>query len=226
MSQPNPLHLYEEIMLLSLRDEKGTVEIACSELAIAGAVLAELLMEGLISVEDTRKRLVDVRDIRPAGDPIVDECLDRMASGKRRASLQTWVSRLAGIKDLRHKAAGRLCERGILSAEKDKVLLVFTRRIYPELDPGPEREIVERVRRALFTDDPQVDPRTVVLISLAHRVGLLAGPFGRKEIRVREKRIEQLINGELTGQATKEVIAAAQVAVMVASMAAVIAASS
>jgi hypothetical protein len=63
-----------------------------------------------------------------------------------------------------------------------------------------------------------VDPRTVVLISLANAAGLLSENFGRKEIRSRKKRVEQIVNGEVTGTATKEVIAACEAATMVAVM--------
>jgi hypothetical protein len=41
MTDLDRLFLYEEIMLLALRDEKGTVVTSFSEYAVAGAVLAE-----------------------------------------------------------------------------------------------------------------------------------------------------------------------------------------
>ncbi len=132
--------------------------------------------------------------------------------------MQTWVSRLAGTKNLRHKVARQLCDRGILRADEDKVLFIFTRQVYPEIDPLPEKQIVDRLRTAIFTDHDQLDPRTVVLISLANGADLLNQTFGRKEVRSRKKRIEQIVNGELTGKATKNVIAACQAAVMVAAI--------
>jgi len=218
MTDLKPLFLYEEIMLLALRDEEGTVATGYSEYVVAGAILAELLLDRRISVEDTRKRLVAVQNGKPTGDPIIDECLERIAAAKRRGSLQTWVSRLAGAKDLRHKVARRLCDRGILRADEDKVLLIFKRRVYPAIDPLPEKKIVERLRRAIFTDCDQLDPRTVVLISLANGGDLLNQTFGRKDVKARKNRIERIVNGELTGKATKEVIAACQAAVMVAAI--------
>ena len=69
---------------------------------------------------------------------------------------------------------------------------------------------------AIFTDSAEIEPRTVVLISLANGADLLSNNFGRKEIKNRKKRIEQIINGEITGRATKEAIAACQVALIVA----------
>ena len=212
------LSLYEEIMLLALRDEEGTIATGFTEHLVAGAILAELLLDGRISLEDTRKQLVDLQDGKPTGDPIIDECLERMATAKRRGSLQTWVSRLASIKKLRHKVARRLCDRRILRAGEDKVLFIFTRLVYPEIDPMPEKKIVDRLRAAIFTDRDDIDPRTVLLLSLADGSDLLRQTFGRKEIRARKKRIEKIANGDLTGKATKEVIAACQTAVMVAAI--------
>ncbi len=40
------LFLYEEAMLLALRDEKGTVMTSFPDQVVAGAVLAELLLDG------------------------------------------------------------------------------------------------------------------------------------------------------------------------------------
>lgn len=216
MTNEKPLHLYEEIMLLALRDEKGTMAASFPEQVVAGAVLAELLLDNRIAVEGTRRQMVDIIDHGPVGDPVIDECLGKMAAAKRRASLKAWVQRLAQVKQLRHKVARQLCERGILRADEDKVLLLFTRRVYPEVNPKPEREILRRLRKAIFTDQRRLDPRTVVLVSLASGADLLRQAFGRKELRPRKKRIEQITNGDVTGKATKEVIAACQAAVMVA----------
>jgi len=218
MAKGKPLFLYEEIMLLALRDEEGTITTGFPEQVVAGAILAELLLDCRISVEDTRKQLVDLQNKKPTGDPIIDECLEKMSAGKRRASLQTWISRLAGTKNLRHKVARQLCDRGILHADEDKVLFIFKRLVYPEIDPLPEKKIVDRLRAAIFTDRDQLDPRTVVLISLANGSDLLRHTFGRKDVKTRKKRIEQIVNGELTGKATKEIIAACETAVMFAAI--------
>ena len=218
MVREKPLFLYEEIMLLALRDEKGTIATGFPEQVVAGAVIAELLLDNRISVEDTRKQLVEIINERPVGDPVIDECLEKMATAKRRASLKTWVQRLAGVKNLRHKVARQLCDRGILRADEDKVLLLFKRRIYPEIDPMPEKKIIERLRTAIFTDHHRLDPRTVVLVSLASGSDLLRQPFGRKEIKTRKERIEQIANGDMTGKATKEVIAACQTALIIAAI--------
>ena len=213
------LFLYEEIMLLALRNQKGTVATSFSEHAVAGAVLAELLLDRRITLDQRRKKMVELHSAAPTGDPIIDECLERMTSARRPASLRTWVTRLARIKKLRHKVARQLCNRGILRADEDKVAFIFTRKVYPEINPGPEREIVNRVRAAILSGEERLDARTVALIALADGGGLLGEVLGRREVKARKKRIARIVEGEAAGRATRDAIAACRTAAMVAVMA-------
>ena len=211
------LFLHEEIMLLALRDEEGTIASGTMyQYAIGAAVLAELLLNKRIAVgQPRRKKLVDLISSQSFGEPLIDQCLEKISNAKRRASLQSWVSRFAGVKNLKHRVALQLCERGILRATEDKILLIFTRKIYPEVNPEPERKLIERLRQAIFTDSRDVDPRTVVLVSLANSTGLLKVVFDKKELKGRKARIKEISDGEITGKAAKEAIEAMQAAVMV-----------
>ena len=214
----NPLFLQEEILLLALRDEEGTIASGTMyQYAIGAALLAELLLSRRIEVEQSGKRkLVNLISPSPLGEPLIDECLEKVIRAKRRAVLQTWVSRFAGVKNLKHRVARQLCRRGILRTDEDKVLLLFTRKIYPEVNPGPERELIGRLRYAIFTDADDIEPRTVVLLSLANSTGLLKVVFDKKELKGRKARIKQIVDGEITGKAATEAIQAMQAAVMVA----------
>ena len=218
MRSQNGLFLHEEVMLLALRDEEGTVASGTMyQYAIGAAVLAELLLNERLTVEQIRKRkLVNLVSSMPLGDPLIDECLEKIGRAKRRAALQTWVSRFAGVKNLKHRVAQRLCDRGILRASEDKILLIFTRKIYPEINPEPERELIERLRQAIFTDIEDIDSRTMILVSLAKSVDLLKVVFDKKELKRRKARIERIIKGEITGKAAAEAIQAMQAAIMVA----------
>ena len=220
MATQDDLWLHEEIMLLALRDEEGTIAAGpMYQYAIGAAVLAELLLNQRIAVAQSgKKRLVDLVSSIPLDEPLLDRCLEKITSAKRRAALQTWVSRFAGVKNLKHLVAQRLCRRGILKADEDKVLLIFTRKIYPEVNPEPERKLIERLRQAIFTDATDVDSRTVVLVSLANSASLLNVVFDKKMLKARKTRIKQIVNGEITGKAAQEAIQAMQAAVMVACM--------
>ena len=218
MARQPVLTLAEELTLLALRDEKGTFQADLFEYTVAAALVSELILRHRITVDQEKKKLVNLVSPEKVGDPLLDECLERMHSAKRRASLRDWVLRLARLKKLRHRVALQLCQRGILKAEQDKVLLVFTRKIFPEIDRRPETALVETLRQAIFTDTAAVAPRTTVLISLAHETGLLKRVFDRKLLQGRKTRIEQLIKGELTGKAAKVAIQAVQAALFVVIM--------
>ncbi len=211
------LYLHEEIMLLALRDEEGTIEFgSMSGYALGGAILAELLLAGRISVEEGKKKLVNVVSDEPIGEPVIDEYVQKIARAKRRAVVQNWVHSFTSLKNLHHRIAQGLCDRGILRADKGKVLLIFRRKVYPEINPQPKRRLIERLRKAIFSNSVRVDPRTTILISLANGANLLRIPFDKKDLKKRKKRIEQLTYGELMGKATADAVQAAQAAVTVA----------
>lgn len=221
MSRSNDLFLHEEVMLLALRDEKGTVESGAHYThAIAGAVIAELLLNERIRIErpKKKKKLVVVSSATQLGDPLIDEILAKIDDSKKPRRIEEWVGRIAGTKNLKHRVAEQLCRRGILKVDQDKVLLIFNRTIYPEVDPRPENAIIERMRSAIFTELDDVDPRTAILISLANAADLLKYTFEKKKLKERKARIEAIANGDVVGQATKEAIQAMQAAVMVAVM--------
>jgi len=220
MSRSDSLYLHEEILLLALRDDKGTIAAGpMYQYAIGGAVLAELLLGGRVRIETVKKRaMVTLADPTLIGDPIIDECLEKVRTSKKRAVAQTWVARFASLKNLKHRVAEGLCDRGILQEEDAKVLLVFTRKTYPELNPVPERALVERLRQAIFTDTDDIEARTVVLASLANSAGVLRAVFDKKELKGRKDRIEKIVNGEVIGKATQEAIQAVQAAVTMATI--------
>ena len=96
-----PLFLHEEAMLIALRDARGTVELGSMyQYALAGAMLAELLLNRRVSIADDKKKLVDLVSSKPLGDEVLDECLRKVVTAKRRASAQTWVQRFCSLKNL------------------------------------------------------------------------------------------------------------------------------
>jgi hypothetical protein len=205
-------------MLLALKDEEGTIASGVMyNYAVGGAVIAELLIQQRIVVEERRrKKFVSLTNYEPLDEVLINEWMIKINSSKRQKTIQDWVSAIANTKDLKHRIALRLCQRGILKMDERKILGLFTRRVYPEINPTPESHIIERLRNAIFTDTDEVDSRTIILTSLAHSTGILPVIFDKKETKQRKRRIEQIINGEITGQATKEAVEAMQAAVMTA----------
>ena len=215
------LMLHEEVMLLALREDKGTIERgAWYQHAAAGAVLAELsLAERVRIVADGKKRTIEVLSAEPLGDELTDEWLARIAEDKKVRTAGHWVSKIAGTKDLKGRIARTLAERGILRVDEDKILLLFTREVYPEMDPGPEEALRGRLREAVIDRADEVDPRTSVLLSLAMGTGLINLVFDRSERREHKQRIEDIVNGEACGRAARDLVAATQMVIMMSCIA-------
>lgn len=231
MNDRPELRLHEEVLLLALKDEKGTPHATQYGFALGGALLAELLLEERLILEEAPRRKplkpgkkpsyrVAIDDPKPLADPILDECLHRVASSKKTRSPEDWVMRFARLKDLKRRIAVGLCRKGILREREDRILLLFRRTAYPTLDGAPERRLVERLTDAVAGDSLDLDARTAVLVALCHGTGLLKPVLGKDLVKRRKDRIEEITEGDLIGEATKAAVQAAQAAVIAASTAA------
>jgi Golgi phosphoprotein 3 len=210
------LSLAEELLLLALNDEKGTVLMVGSmglSYGLAGALLIELVEAGLLRIEG--KDLV----APPAGsarDEILDEVLGVIRSAKRTRDLKYWVGKIgrSGGK-LKKKLLARLVDRRILQQEDHRLLLIFPTKRYPQTNPMPEYGIRERIRSGL-RGMTSPDERTVALISLVQACDLTGTLFDKGERREAKKRAKEISAGQPVGSAVARVIEAAKAAVVAA----------
>jgi Golgi phosphoprotein 3 len=217
------LFLHEEILLLVLRDETGTFFSKMYLPALGAALIAELLLAKRVEIEGGKKGTIRLLDSRPMGEPTLDEAMEKLRTAKRSAPLKTWVQRFSHIPKLQHKVAAGLCRKRILKEDEDQVLLLFRRKIYPQVDSRPERRVIDRLRRAIFSESREIEPRTVILLSLAKSADLLSIPFEKRALKERKERIKKIVEGDLLGKAAKEVVEAVQAAILVTMMIPVIA---
>ena len=212
-----PLPLYEEILLLALDDDKGTADGAgFYAKAMGGAILAELAMTGAISIADDKHKKVSLGKRNHLDDPILEECRTMVAEEKKSKKAAEWVMKFSGLKDLKNRGARQLVDKGILTEDTSTVLRVFKRTIFPEVDGGPEKELRERMKKAIFTSSTNLEARTVVIVALAQAAGMLNKIFPKKKLKERKKRLEILTKGQLAGKATTEAVQAVQAAIAVA----------
>lgn len=212
--------LHEEILLLALSDRDGVVKIGSwYAQAVGGAVVAELLLAGRARVAaEGKKHRLQIVSREPLGDPLADEWLELIAADEKQRKLATWVSRIANTRKLKHRVAMGLVQKGVLKAAEESLLLVFKRKVYPEIDPAPERDARERLRAAVLGDAPEVDVRTVALLSLAKAVDLLPVVFAKKELKAHKRRIADLVSGELAGEAVRETVEAIHAVIVTAAI--------
>jgi SAM-dependent methyltransferase len=211
------LKLHEELLLLALREREGTTMGDAWPTAIGAALLAELVAAGRVALRpDGKKLFVDPADPRPPGEPLLDECLAKVIAATRRAQAAAWIARFSGAKQLKARIAQGLCRQGVLRADERTILLLFKQEIYPEVDPRPEREIRERLRRLIFAETTRRDERTLLLLSLADAVGLLPSLFEKRQFKERRKWVAQLVADEPLGRRVREILQARQAAISAA----------
>lgn len=213
------LSLQHEILLLALKDDQGTFSSGMFLYAVGGAMVSELLLQDRIVANDDKKEVVAVVDTATTGDPLLDELLAMIVESKQHYGLQHWVSKAANLPNLKHRIAEQLCDLGVLQQDEQKVLWLFTRKVYPELDGSYEDGVRARMAKVMFNTTAEPDAQTAILIALAHHAGLLPPNFAPEELRQHKDRIKQLADGKiLASGATKATIQAVQTAVMMAAI--------
>jgi len=211
------MRLHEELLLLALREREGTTHWVSWPTAVGAALLAELVAAGRVALPtDGKKQFVEAVDRRPLGDPLLDECLAKVAAAPRRAQVAVWIARFAGVKELKGRIAQGLCRQGVLRSDERSVLLLFKQRIYPEVDPRPEQEVRDRLRRLVFAETTRRDQRTLLLLSLADAGGLLPLLFEKRQLKERREWVAELVAGEPLGRRVREIVAAQHAAAVAA----------
>lgn len=217
------LYLQEELLLLALRDREGTNALNLLHMALGAGLMAELMLQDRIEVRgEKRKARVHHKPGKPLGDPILDDCLSRIANAKRLARPTVQLSRFTQMSKLKHRVAAGLCRLGVLREDEKKVLLLFTRKIYPEVNPKPERALIARLESAIFNRSAEIDVRTRALLSIAHSVRLLPLIFDKKQIKEQKKHIEALVAQDPIGSWIKTLLEEAQAAAAAAGASTVI----
>jgi Golgi phosphoprotein 3 len=211
------LNLAEELLLLALNEEKGTVLLRAQTAlpyGLAGALLIELVEAGLLRFEG--KNLV----ASPSGyaqDELLEEVLAKIRSSRRTHTLKYWVLRMgrSGGK-IKKKLLTRLVEKRILQREEYRVLGIFPTQHYPEADSRPEFEIRRRMQSGILRGGTR-DEGTAVLISLAYACDLIGLIFEKGERREAKRIAKEITKSQPVGSAVAHAVAAIKAAVIIAS---------
>lgn len=197
MKSNQSLLLHQEVLLLALRDDEGTFQGNMPTLAVVGAMISELAMMGRIRIGSDKRRLVSVVNARSTDDAILDELLAKIVASSKQRAMVEWVGVGATLKNLTQRVAKQLCQLKILRNEEQKLMWVFTRQIYPEINPKHERAIKNRMSKLMFGQTAQHDDRTTALVALAKHTGLLRSNFDRDRLKRNQQRIARVANGDM-----------------------------
>jgi hypothetical protein len=213
------LILAEQLLLLFLDDEKGSDQASWGgDPGLAGAILLDLTAERALTEDDGD--LVAAPGAAP-DHPLLAAAHGVIETSHKRRNAKRWVGRLPKeLKPLRERTAERLVEHGILTEERRKLLGLFPSTRFPEADPGPERELRERLRAVLLTER-QPTPQDAMLIALLmpyDQIERLVPRDRRKDARQRAKEVAE---GGAAAKAVDETIKGIQAAVIASTTAAI-----
>jgi hypothetical protein len=215
--------LAEDLLLLLTDDDTGKLAASSTEVdvALGGALLAELALMDRVDVagadERVREGRLVVRDANPTADSLLDEAL-AIVEHKEGKKPKSVVARLG--KGLRVRLYDRLVQGGVLRAEGDRVLGIFPTHRWPATDAAHEVS----VRTGLATglrDGATADERTGALVALLHALKVEdkvveAGSVGltKKVLNANARRIAE---GDWAAKAVRQAIEDTDTAVIAAS---------
>ncbi len=200
--------LHEELLLMALDEEKGTIRATNYKYAVCAGLLAELVLEGRATLErgskPSKDRIIPA-DPRLLSDDLLDEVLRKVHGAKRTRSPKDWVAKLSQMGGLRRRVGTGLVRRGVLRERDSRILLLIPWTYYPLLDPAPKRRLVERIRAAVVGDEP-LDDRTAIAVAVASVTGVLKPALGKQVVKARKDRIERITEDQYLAAATKKAV--------------------
>ncbi|NGN96006.1 GPP34 family phosphoprotein [Nocardioides sp. KC13] len=209
----------EDLLLLVLDDDKGTLTSSWVQQALGGAILTELVMTGSVQVMPkaglTPAKAVALPGHRP-DEPILAAAYDALAT--KPLTAKNAVSDLG--KGLHEALAARLCDRNILKRRDEKILGLFPRTTWPAADSTHENAVRSQLAAVLVqgaTPDARTGPLIALLssIDLAHRV-VDTRAVGSGTVK---KRAKEIAHGDWAAKGVREVmdeVVAVMTTVMVA----------
>ncbi|MGE0297051.1 GOLPH3/VPS74 family protein [Pseudonocardia sp.] len=213
----------EDLLLLLTDDTTGALSKSGSETdtALAGALLVELAILGRVDVTGSGR--LTVHDPAPTGDALLDAALARLRE-REGAKPKNVLGKLA--KGLRGELYDQLAGRGVLRAERRRVVGVWPVRRWPAAD-GAHEATVRADLRSVLLEGRDPDERTGALVALLHairavRVGVDARQHGasRRDVARRAKEVAEGSWGSAAvRKAVDEMTAAVTVAVVAAGVA-------
>jgi hypothetical protein len=202
----------EDLLLLLLDDQSGKPQTGHLEIALGGAVLVDLAMEGLVEVASHGSfwgsaKLRRVPGAMPA-DRILAGALGTVVENR---AAQKLVVRLG--KGLVDPLAERLRHRGVVDRREEKVLGLVTRTRWPSRDPS-RKESIQRGLVVVLVQGGHADARSAALIGLLLAVHRLHRTVSHPDVGARrlKQRAREIAGENWASPTIKDAVAVATAA--------------
>ena len=200
------LTIPEELYLLAVNETHGDITptgYKSFKVALSGAILMNLALEHRIDT-DLEKLMIDKTET--VGDDVLDIAFNDIQLDGTDHSIKYWINKLTDKADsFKNMILNSLIKKGVLKIEDKKVLWVFSARRYPVIDNAEVKEVKERVRELIFSEEIP-DVQDIVIVSMLFYSGMLDLLLSDEEIDSHIDRIEQIAKMDLIGQSINAAI--------------------
>lgn len=158
----------DEFFLIAHNDSRGRAKLHSSAtgLGLAGCLLAELILDGNITVAGGEMSVVHTR---PPADALAHTVLDQLVGEAHHRSVRIWLSFLA--QSAATSVGERLSRAGVLRRQESRRLL-RSKVGYVPVDPNAAAWPATRLRLLLERSDPPPTLPDAVLLGLTAAAGL------------------------------------------------------
>lgn len=210
------LTLAEQLLLLSLHDEKGSVLASASRAlpyGLAGATILDLYFQERITFKDTHVHVVDQT---PTGNALLDEVLAFLDNATTMHNVKYWIKRMPRkIKGITDRLAESLVAKHILAEEEYQFLWVINYQRYPTQDGRPAAALRHTLRAIIMNDQPPTEAE-MSLLSLMKACGVLYEIVSRDERKIANQKVAMITEGEAVGTAISTIVREVNAAIMAA----------
>lgn len=194
------MRLADQLLILSLSRRSMLSGIPGGiplDIAIAGSVLIDLTLHGLIDTDLNNVVEVDRKHLE---DPVLRLGLQTMDSWQRPSPLVDWLDRVyAEVSTLKRMTLDDLCRRDLVDVSSSRLLGVFPIIRYRVVDRDTLLEIRERIRRLVLTDELPLS-EDIALVSLTASARLLPLVLSNTEQKEAEERVQLLLRMDFVGR--------------------------
>jgi hypothetical protein len=188
------LTLFEEVLLLSIHQEKGTFigwTVDRLRAGLVGAVLAELALMGRIQDNDNH-RLKLLSDT-PTEDELLDGVLNTLKESEKERKFSYWIDNLNHDPDkFRKQIVERLIQKGLVAQEEDHLQWVIPSPLHKDLKASSKYYLNNRLRTIVLAQG-KFEPRDIALLSVMRACNLLDLIFLRDERRFASRCVNELV---------------------------------
>src|SRR5690625_1843216 len=211
----------EDLLLLSLNDEKGSIFTSASmalPYGLAGSLLVELTMMNRITMQ---KKKIIANDETDVEDEILNEAFLIIKQSKKTRDAKYWVNHLnRKMNKLQERIFERLVNQHVVMKEQRHFLWIFKYHQYPLTDVRKKDLLKKQIREAVFSYTENKSDREIILGSLVYACDLIKHVFPKDEQKEAKKRLKLLAKNDAYGSAVSESVQAVQVALMASIIAA------